>query len=135
LAGRKFVFREAVDCAIGRSKDCTIALPPEAEHLDISRRHCLIEIVPPAASVRDLDSLNGTYVNGRKIGQRAGRDTTAQDSKTRLPAVSVTDGDEIQLGAHTAFRVCVFAPTEAAGPTRKPRRSSGELRFPEPVPG
>ncbi|HEY7425835.1 MAG TPA: FHA domain-containing protein [Gemmataceae bacterium] len=135
LAGRKFVFREAASCTIGRSKDCTIMLPLEVEHLDVSRRHCLIEIAPPAACVRDLGSLNGTCVNGKKIGQRAGHDTATQDSKDRSPDVSVTDGDEIQLGAHTAFRVCIAAPKDAADSSRKARRSSGELRFPEPVPG
>src|SRR5262249_34336856 len=135
MAGRKFVFREAASCTIGRAKDCTIALPLEAEHLDVSRRHCLLQIVPPAASVRALGSLNGTCVNGQKIGQRAGRDAPTQDSNVRSTAVSVADGDEIQLGAHTAFRVCVAAPKDAADSSRKPRRSSGELRFPEPVPG
>ncbi|MGH7226813.1 MAG: FHA domain-containing protein, partial [Gemmataceae bacterium] len=70
LAGRKFVFDEAATCLIGRSRDCTIALPLEAEHLDISRHHCLVEIAPPSVRVRDLGSLNGTYVNGKKIGQR-----------------------------------------------------------------
>jgi len=135
LAGRKFVFCETASCTIGRAKDCTIMLPLEPEHLDVSRRHCLLQITPPAACVRDLGSLNGTCVNGQKIGQRAGHDTATRDSKAHSPDVSVTDGDEIQLGAHTAFRVCIAAPTDAADSSRKARRSSGELRFPEPVPG
>lgn len=134
LAGRKFVFDEATDCTIGRSRDCTIALPLEAEHLDVSRRHCLIRIAPPEACVRDLGSLNGTYVNGKKIGQRGGHSSLTDLDGAEAPAVPVTEGDEIQLGEHTAFRVCVFDPTAAEDSPRKRRRSSGELRLPEPVP-
>lgn len=133
LAGRKFLFDEAVDCTIGRSRDCTIALPLEAEHLDVSRHHCLLQITPPEIAVQDLGSLNGTYVNGKKIGQRGGKETRPQGEKVTAPAVPVTDGDEIQLGEHTAFRICVFVP-ESADPPRRRRHSSGELRFPEPVP-
>lgn len=134
LAGQKFVFDESTDCTIGRSRDCTIALPLEAEHLDVSRRHCLIRIAPPEASVRDLGSLNGTYVNGRKIGQRGGRQAPTEVEGAESAAVPVTEGDEIQLGEHTAFRVYVFVPSTDEEPARKRRRSSGELRLPEPVP-
>jgi pSer/pThr/pTyr-binding forkhead associated (FHA) protein len=134
LAGQKFVFEEPTDCTIGRSRDCTIALPLEAEHLDVSRHHCLIQISPPEACARDLGSLNGTYVNGRKIGQRNGRQTATNLDEAEAPAVPVTEGDEIQLGEHTAFRVCVSVPTDGEESPRKRRRSSGELRFPEPVP-
>jgi pSer/pThr/pTyr-binding forkhead associated (FHA) protein len=36
----------------------------------ISRYHCLLDINSPDIRVRDLGSLNGTIVNGKKIGQR-----------------------------------------------------------------
>jgi pSer/pThr/pTyr-binding forkhead associated (FHA) protein len=134
LAGQKFVFDEPTDCTIGRSRDCTIVLPLEAEHLDVSRRHCLIQIAPSEISARDLGSLNGTYVNGKKIGQRAGREGATHIDGEEAPAVPVTEGDEIQLGEHTAFRVCVVVPPGAEQSPRKRRRSSGELRVPEPVP-
>ncbi|KYC36281.1 hypothetical protein WA1_52005 [Scytonema hofmannii PCC 7110] len=35
-----------------------------------SRYHCLLDINPPDIRVRDFGSRNGTYVNGKKIGQR-----------------------------------------------------------------
>lgn len=134
LAGQKFDFDEATDCTIGRSRDCTIALPLEAEHLDVSRHHCLIRIEPPEANVRDLGSLNGTYVNGKKIGQRGRNNDITEVDCIESPVVPVTEGDEIRLGEHTAFRVCVTDPTREEKPLRKRRHSSGELRFPEPVP-
>src|SRR5690348_14203395 len=82
LSGKQFAFDGPVSCVIGRSRECTISLPPEPEHLDISRRHCLLDIVPPSIRLRDLGSLNGTYLNGKKIGQRTSHDnpTTLDES-------------------------------------------------------
>ncbi len=133
LAGRKFAFSDATTCIIGRSRDCTISLPLEVEHLDVSRRHCLLEIDPPSLRIRDLGSLNGTYINGKKIGQRGAWQTPLESGGQPSSPVVLIDGDEIQLGEHTAFRVCIFAP-EGGYPTQTPRRSSGELRFQEPAP-
>jgi hypothetical protein len=48
LAGQQFVFAEPATCLIGRSRDCTICLPEELGHLDVSHHHCLFEIAPPA---------------------------------------------------------------------------------------
>jgi pSer/pThr/pTyr-binding forkhead associated (FHA) protein len=132
LTGRTFVFSEPTPCLIGRSRDCTIALPQEAEHLDVSRHHCLLEIAPPALRVRDLGSLNGTYVNGKKIGQRVTSQANRDLDASHPPPVVLFDGDEIRLGEHTAFRVCIC--TEEPGNTeRKHRQSSGEIDFEEPV--
>ncbi len=128
LAGQKYVFTEATAQTIGRSRDCTICLPLETEHLDISRHHCQVEIAPPAILVRDLGSLNGTYVNGRKIGQRTRHEVSPSAGGKVPPAVMLTDGDELQLGEHTAFRVCVFPPTPRPSTARTQRPSSGELR-------
>jgi serine/threonine-protein kinase len=132
LAGRRFVFAEPATCYIGRSRHCTITLPQDEEHLDVSRRHCLVEIAPPALRVRDLGSLNGTYVNGKKIGQRCNSGASADTEASDQPAVALIDGDEIRLGEHTALRVCIFKG-EWENVARKPRRSSGELHFEEPV--
>jgi pSer/pThr/pTyr-binding forkhead associated (FHA) protein len=132
LAGQKFVFTEETSCVIGRSRDCTIVLPQEVEHLDVSRHHCLLEIAPPILRIRDLGSLNGTFVNGRKIGQRITSRMNMDVNASHHPAVVLSDGDEFQLGEHTAFRVCIFTP-ESEDTVRKPRRSSGELHFEAPI--
>jgi eukaryotic-like serine/threonine-protein kinase len=133
LAGRKFVFDEPTVCLIGRSRDCTITLPLEAEHLDVSRHHCLVEIAPPSLRVRDLGSLNGTYVNGKKIGQRCASLAPADVEGSHHPSVALIDGDEIRLGEHIAFRVCIFTP-EQEERVRTYRHSSGELHFKVPIP-
>jgi pSer/pThr/pTyr-binding forkhead associated (FHA) protein len=114
LAGQKYAFSPPTTCTVGRARDCTISLPLEAEHLDVSRHHCLLDISPEAVRVRDLGSLNGTYVNGRKIGQRDGRAAPHNPGRSDCPIVELTGGDEVQLGDHTAFRVCIDSPSDSS---------------------
>jgi len=128
LAGRKFAFTKPTTCIVGRARDCTIALPLEAEHLDVSRHHCQLEISPAGIRVRDLGSLNGTYINGRKVGQRDGLKAPTEFDWARSPSLELRAGDEIQLGEHTAFRVCISPSTSRADSSRSMRGSSGELR-------
>lgn len=132
LAGRRFVFDEPATCLIGRSRDCTISLPSEHALLDVSRHHCVLEIARPSVQVRDLGSLNGTYVNGRKIGQRGACLAPAGVEANHQPTVALIDGDEVRLGEHTAFRVCVAVP-KGEDSARTLRHSSGELHFEMPV--
>nr|WP_266889633.1 FHA domain-containing protein [Trichormus azollae] len=54
---------------MGRNSDCNLQLAKEID-MRISRYHCLLDINSPDIRVRDLGSLNGTIVNGKKIGQR-----------------------------------------------------------------
>jgi pSer/pThr/pTyr-binding forkhead associated (FHA) protein len=110
LAGQRYAFDKPTTCVVGRARDCTIALPMETEHLDVSRHHCQLDISPQAVRVRDLGSLNGTYVNGRKIGQREDPAVPPAGDVAGSQAVELSAGDEIQLGGHTAFRVSL-SPT------------------------
>src|SRR5438445_7364789 len=55
---------------VGRAPDCDIQLPADRVHGEVSRHHCLFEIEPPCVGVIDLGSLNGTYVNGKRVGSR-----------------------------------------------------------------
>ncbi len=126
LAGQRYTFNQPTACTVGRARDCTISLPLEAEHLDVSRHHCLLDISPPDVRIRDLGSLNGTYVNGRKIGQRDGHEAPSDSGRARLQAVELTAGDEVQLGGNTAFRVCILASTGAR--TESSRTAPGVQR-------
>lgn len=58
--------------------------PQEAELLGISRRHALIRPTESKLYVVDLESTNGTYLNGRSIG-------------VNMP-YSLSDGDRLMLG-------------------------------------
>ncbi len=49
---------------IGRSEEAQFCLPHDRY---FSRHHCILEIAPPQAFLRDLRSTNGTYVNGMRV--------------------------------------------------------------------
>ncbi|WP_053084737.1 protein kinase domain-containing protein [Streptomyces viridochromogenes] len=109
LQGRKFEFPDRTTCVVGRADDCALQLPEDEEYSGISRHHCLLDINPPDVRVRDLGSVNGTYVNGDKIGQRdAG---PAPHGADQLPSAEreLADGDEIRLGG-VRLRVGIHVP-------------------------
>jgi len=63
----------------GRDAECSLVI----DGTTVSRRHARITIANGAATIEDLDSTNGTYVNGTRIS-----------APTRL-----TPGDEFALGS------------------------------------
>jgi len=66
---------------IGRSRDCACVLDDPT----ISRRHAVLDHVDGAWWLRDLGSINGTYVNGFRI----------------MDQLEVRAGDEVAFGAAT----------------------------------
>lgn len=62
--GLDFTFDQHDTLMIGRSEDAQFCLSHDRF---FSRHHCLIEIAPPQAFLRDLGSTNGTYVNGMQV--------------------------------------------------------------------
>src|SRR5262249_5293176 len=105
----QFVFDERTTCLLGRAEDCQARLPSDDHHKTISRHHCLLDINPPDIRIRDFGSLNGTAINGTKIGQRQMGQTPEEAALTPLPEHDLKEGDEIQLG-NTVFRVSLFVP-------------------------
>jgi pSer/pThr/pTyr-binding forkhead associated (FHA) protein len=105
----EFLFddEEQKACTVGRSSDCAVRVPNDFKHLNVSRRHCLLEIEPSAVWVRDLGSLNGTYLNEVCIG---GRDASAGDDRHE-----VHNGDTLRI-ANTVLRVEIFPPAGANEP-------------------
>ena len=63
LCGREFCYSEKEALILGRQDDCGIVIPENT----VSRYHCMIEINPPDVTVRDFGSLNGTFLNEKKI--------------------------------------------------------------------
>ena len=51
--------------SVGRAQDCRVVIMAST----ISRHHALITIYDGAFSIRDLDSKNGTFVDGQLIGR------------------------------------------------------------------
>jgi eukaryotic-like serine/threonine-protein kinase len=103
---RRYVFDERTTCVLGRAADCDPRLPDDERHRKVSRHHCLIDINPPDARIRDFGSLNGTYLNEERIGQRQPGQTPTEAAGLSYPEHDLADGDEIRLG-DTVLRVTI----------------------------
>jgi hypothetical protein len=109
LQGLQLAFEERTTCIVGRAEGCQPQLPNDADHQTISRHHCLLDVNPPDVRIRDFGSLNGTFVNGVKIGQRQAGQTPEEAAQSVWPEHDLRDGDEIRLG-NTVLRVGVAVP-------------------------
>jgi serine/threonine-protein kinase len=96
IEGQVFTFDEHDTFIFGRSPDCHARLPEQDD--TASRHHFILEVNPPDACLRDLGSLNGTYVNKTKHGGRARGETPEQAAQRKFPEVNLRDGDEIRVG-------------------------------------
>jgi serine/threonine-protein kinase len=88
--GRSFDFTQHDTFLVGRSPEAHFALPDKDPYF--SRVHFLVEVNPPLCRLLDLNSHNGTQVNGR-----------------RAQSADLRDGDEIRAG-HTVLRVSITGP-------------------------
>jgi len=93
MQGKEFLFTEHDTFLFGRAPECQANLPNDSF---VSRYHFLLEINPPHIRLTDMNSLNGTYVNGVLFG---GRKVQGKAQQTDLK-----DGDRIQVG-ETVFLV------------------------------
>ncbi len=82
MLGKTITITSGMEVIIGRSADCDVSLDITA----LSRKHCVVFRQGKNVFVRDLDSTNGTFVNGEKI-------------ETRV----LKNGDRVFLGD-----ICVF---------------------------
>jgi diguanylate cyclase (GGDEF)-like protein len=78
------MFKLNASMTIGRSPACEIRLEDDG----ISRSHALVRCEGEQATIEDLQSRNGTFVNGERIRE----------------IVKVIDGDKIQVGRGTVLR-------------------------------
>ena len=62
----------------------------------MSRHHFVVEANPPGARIRDFGSLNGMWVNGKKIGNREKGETPVEASG--VPAGAVCRGIRGMMG-------------------------------------
>ncbi len=104
IQGSIFTFVEHDTFIFGRSEDCHGRLSHDDS--TASRHHFLLEANPPEARLRDLGSLNGTYVNGSRYGGRARNETPEQAAVRRFSEVDLKDADVIQVG-DTVMRISV----------------------------
>lgn len=76
--GNRRIILQAGENIVGRGEDATTII----DDPEVSRHHVRIIIDPHRVTVEDMNSKNGTFVNGRRIEQRT----------------EVGDGDEVRLG-------------------------------------
>jgi pSer/pThr/pTyr-binding forkhead associated (FHA) protein len=113
---------------IGRARECTIVV----DNPTVSKRHAKIEYVNGAHILTDLDSTNGTLINGKKIKQ-----------------VTLKDDDKVTIGKHSiVYMVEEEIPNEeefmdfgsatmvlnpSAPPPREEKKSLPEKRIVRPI--
>ncbi len=110
LANRVFPLKEIN--VIGRASECDISLA--AAHL--SRRHAQLQVIDGMLFVKDLDSANGTYLNGKRVAE-----------------ARVKRGDELRFDA-LSFGVMGPSDDLAKTAVRKaspPKPEVAEIRKPE----
>lgn len=88
-AGRKLRVTDGV--VIGRDDDAEIFI----EESGISRRHAVVRVSGSVVSIEDLQSRNGTFVNG-----------------TRIRSCVLTSGDHVQLGTSVVLGFSIESPDE-----------------------
>jgi hypothetical protein len=99
LQGQVFRFDQHDTFLFGRAPGCHALLSPD--DTTASRHHFLLEVNPPDARLRDLGSLNGTFVNDVKVGGRSPEETPEEALRRRLPEIDIHDGDRIGVGSST----------------------------------
>ena len=92
---QSFTLTEHDTFLLGRMSDCHLCVPNDNQ---VSRHHFLLEVCPPKAALRDLGSLNGTHLNGKKCGGREKGETPEQGALRQYPSIEVKDGDSITVG-------------------------------------
>ena len=104
LEGKTFEFEEPDRVYVGRQEDCGIVLPENT----VSRYHCLLDINPPEVSLQDFGSLNGTYLNDMKIGQRDRNQSWEEAKGEERTSYELHDGDRVRLGKRCELTCAVI---------------------------
>ena len=116
-AGEERTFTDAAVIMIGRAVESTFPLHGRPEDWLVSRRHCVIGVGARGVAVRDLESRNGTFVNGVRLGFPPGEGGNGS-AGLRAP---LRDGDQIRVGT-SLLRVRI---EEVSAAERNPDEAKG----------
>jgi len=86
---------------IGRRHDCDLCIPL----MPVSRKHCQLSQNKEALKIRDLDSRNGTFLNGKRIEEE-----------------TLKAGDYIKIGPLTFLLQIDGEPKEIVPPKQAERK-------------
>src|SRR5260370_14087158 len=89
----------ADEVTIGRESASIVSL----NHPSVSRRHCVIQRIDDQYNIRDLDSVNGTFVNGIPVKEQ----TLAHADQLRIGSIAliflVGEGEDTTSGHLVRF--------------------------------
>ncbi len=98
LLGMRFTFTRRTELVLGRGLDCNLRFPDDEDHQTVSRHHCHLLVDPPRAYIRDMGSLNGTFLNDRLIGQRPDGRSPEGTTVDLHNEHEFKEGDELTMG-------------------------------------
>lgn len=93
---------QRTETLVGRQPGCDIRIPSA----EVSRKHCLLRKERGTLTVEDLQSVNGTCINGRPVVART----------------PIRSGDRLQIGPVT-FLVEYDRAAQSGVPTRRSRKT------------
>jgi len=96
LKGEVAEFGEKAACVVVRGKEDIPLLYWDDN--TASRHHCFIEVDPPAITIRDCGSKNGTWVNRTCIGKRPAGVSPEEARDMTFLTRELEDGDAIRIG-------------------------------------
>ncbi|HEX2837543.1 MAG TPA: FHA domain-containing protein [Phycisphaerales bacterium] len=110
---------------IGRATDCGLRIPSSS----VSRHHCEVVVGEGKATLRDLGSSNGTYVNRKKV---ATQDLAAGDliSIGEFVFVVRVDGDPKDVDAEESYDEGIVLPPKAAPASAAPAPAAKQAAKP-----
>lgn len=108
--GRPIVLDKPI-LLVGRHPECDLILETSPK---ISRKHCFLALAEDRCYVRDLESMNGVWVNGRRV----------------TDTVLLEIGDDLMIG-DVEFEISRHQQKVAPKPA--PRRDLPEPDFPTPA--
>ena len=117
---------------VGRDPDVQLSLREDSH---FSRYHFMLEINPPECLLQDLDSLNGTFVNGDRVTRVYLKDGDIISGGRTQIRLGIVEGDEAETGNDdpTVNAPSIATPVRALS-TRRPRHSNLEPNAFETVP-
>ncbi|MDR2199893.1 MAG: protein kinase [Deltaproteobacteria bacterium] len=99
---------------IGRGRGASLKLPDTEEYRPVSGHHAVIELSRSRAFLRDLLSLNGTFINGHLVNRR--EEDRAKGVAVSGAGVQIKDGDVVTLSGGFNFRVGLVDETAYDAP-------------------
>ena len=126
--GQVFEFTERANFIVGRSECAHFRLPIKDKR--ISRIHFMIEMNPPQCRLTDMESTNGTKVNGQKVARAELKDGDLITAGQSVLLVSVLGSDE-PPGSPAETPLTPRAAAVAASSIQP----LSTVDYPQPVPG